>query len=201
GLLFGLVPAWRMSHLDPSLALREGARGMTGGGRPNLLHNWLVIAETAVSLVLLIAAGMLIRSFVEVLRVDPGFDPHHVLTAQISLPAAHYPHDRRLQFYDAFLARLAALPGVQSAAAGYPLPLSSSDIDISFTIEGRPVAPGDEPNAAVGIVTPGYFETLRIPILAGRAFTARDGTKAPPVVIVNEAFARKFFPGEDPDRK
>jgi predicted permease len=198
GLIFGLVPAWRMSHLDPSLALREGARGMTGGRRRNLLHNWLVIAETAVSLVLLIAAGLLIRSFVEVLRVDPGFDPHHVLTAQISLPAVRYPHDRRLQFYDAFLARLAALPGVQSAAAGYPLPLTSGYIDISFSIEGRPVAPGDEPGAALGIATPGYFETLRIPILAGRAFTARDGTKAPPVVIVNEAFARKFFPGENP---
>ena len=198
GLLFGLVPAWRMSRLDPSLALREGARGMTGGRRRNLLHNWLVIAETAVSLVLLIGAGLLIRSFVQVLRVDPGFDPHHVLTAQINLPDARYPHDRKLQFYGAFLARLAALPGVESAAAGYPLPLSSSDIDISFTIEGRPVAPGDEPNAAVGIVTPGYFETLRIPILAGRAFTAHDGTTAPPVVIVNEAFARKFFPGEDP---
>jgi predicted permease len=198
GLLFGLVPAWRMSHLDPSLALREGARGMTGGRRRNLLHNWLVIAETAVSLVLLIAAGLLIRSFVQVLRVDLGFDPHHVLTARINLPAARYPHDRRLQFYDAFLARLAALPGVESAAAGYPLPLTSGNIGISFTIEGRPVAPGDEPGAAVGIATPGYFETLRIPILAGRAFTARDGTKAPPVVIVNEAFARKFFPDENP---
>jgi len=198
GLLFGLVPAWRMSRLDPSLALREGARGMTGGRRRNLLHNWLVIAETAVSLVLLIAAGLLIRSFAEVLRVDPGFDPHHLLTARINLPEALYPHDRRLQFYDAFLARLAALPGVESAAAGYPLPLTSGNIGISFSIEGRPVAPGDEPDAAVGIATPGYFETLRIPILAGRAFTARDGTKAPPVVIINEAFARKFFPGENP---
>jgi predicted permease len=198
GLLFGLVPAWRMSRLDPSLALREGARGMTGGRRRNLLHNWLVIAETAVSLVLLIAAGLLIRSFVQVLGVDPGFDPHHLLTARINLPEALYPHDRRLQFYDAFLARLAALPGVESAAAGYPLPLTSGNIGISFSIEGRPVAPGDEPSAAVGIATPGYFETLRIPILAGRAFTARDGTKAPPVVIINEAFARKFFRGENP---
>ena len=196
GLLFGVLPAWRMSRLDPSLALRDGGRSVTGGRGQHNLHHWLVVAETAIGLILLVGAGLLIRSFVRVLHVDPGFDPRHVLTANLNLPAKTYDREKRVQFYNQLLARLAALPGVQSAAAGWPLPLSNSNIGISFDIEGRPTAPGDQPTEALSIVTADFFQTMRIPILAGRAFSVRDDVKATPVMVINERFARKYFPGE-----
>jgi len=196
GLLFGVLPAWRMSRLDPSLALRDGGRSVTGGRGQHNLHHWLVVAETAIGLILLVCAGLLIRSFVRVLHVDPGFDPRHVLTANLNLPAKTYDREKRVQFYNQLLARLAALPGVQSAAAGWPLPLSNSNIGISFDIEGHPTPPGDQPTEALSIVTADFFQTMRIPILAGRAFSVRDDVKATPVMVINERFARKYFPGE-----
>jgi predicted permease len=198
GLLFGIAPAWRMSRLDPALALRDGGRSMTAGRSQHRLHNALVMAETAIGLVLLVGSGLLMRSFVRVLRVDPGFDARHVLTARLQVPSARYTQPQRLQFYDRLLGKLQAVPGVQSVAAGYPLPLEGGDIGISFEIEGRPTAPGDEPTEQLALVTPDFFRTLRIPILSGRAFTARDDSKATPVIIVNERFARKYFPGQNP---
>ena len=149
-------------------------------------------------MVLLIGAGLLIRSFVHVLNVDPGFDPRHVLTAELSLPDAQYPSLKKTQFYDQLLARVRALPGVESVAAGAPLPLSHGNISIAFTIEGRPVSATDEPVSAVSFVTPGFFQTMRIPLLSGRDFAATDDPKNPAVVVVNQAFARKYFPGENP---
>jgi putative ABC transport system permease protein len=198
GLLFGVAPAWRMSRLDPALALRDGGRSTTAGRGQHRLHNWLVMAETAVGLVLLVGSGLLIRSFVHVLHVDPGFDTRHVLTARLTVPMARYPDLQRLRFYDRLVEKLKALPGVQSVAAGYPLPLEGGNIGITFQIEGRPTAPGDAPSEQVAVVTPDFFRTLRIPILSGRAFTPRDGPKGTPVIIVNERFARKYFPGENP---
>jgi putative ABC transport system permease protein len=197
GMLFGVLPAWRMSRLDPSLALREGARSVTSGRGQHRLNSVLVIVETAIGLVLLVGAGLLIRSFMQVLNVDPGFNPHHVLTASVSLPENQYPDLKKAQFYDELLPRLAALPGVKSVSSAYPLPLSHNNIGISFTIEGRPIAKGDEPSAPVTIVTPDFFRTLDIPLLSGRAFLATDDSKSPGVVIVNQAFARKYFPNED----
>jgi len=198
GLLFGVLPAWRMSRLDPSLALRDAGRSVTGGRGQHNLHHWLVVAETAIGLILLVGAGLLIRSFVEVLHVDPGFDPRRVLTASLHLPDNAYDRQEKIEFYNQLLARLTALPGVQSAAAGWPLPLSNSDIGISFQIEGHPTAPGDAPSEAMSIVTADFFRTMRIPILSGRAFSVRDDTKAVPVIVINERFARKYFPGENP---
>ncbi len=198
GLLFGVLPAWRMSRLDPSLALRDGGRSVTGGRGQHNLHHWLVVAETAIGLILLAGSGLLIRSFVRVLHVDPGFDPRHVLTASLNLPARAYDREKRIQFYNQLLARLATLPGVRSSAAGWPLPLSNGDIGISFQIEGRPTAPGDEPSEAMSIVTADFFQTMRIPILAGRAFSVRDDIKATPVMMINERFAHRYFPGENP---
>jgi predicted permease len=197
GMLFGVLPAWRMSRLDPSLALREGARSVTSGRGQHRLNSVLVIVETAIGLVLLVGAGLLIRSFMQVLNVDPGFNPHHVLTASVSLPENQYPDLKKAQFYDELLPRLAALPGVKSVSSAYPLPLSHNNIGISFTIEGRPIAKGDEPSAPVTIVTPEFFRTLDIPLLSGRAFLATDDSKSPGVIIVNQAFARKYFPNED----
>ncbi len=198
GVLFGVLPAWRMSRLDPALALREGTRNVTSGRGQHRLNDVLVVAETAIGLVLLVGAGLLIHSFMRVLSVDPGFDPHHVVTAKLDLPDNQYRELKKPQFYDQLLPRLKTLPGVESVSAGFPIPLSRNNIGISFTIEGRPVAKGDEPDAPVSIVTPGFFRTLRIPVLSGRDFLLTDDSKAPAVVIVNQAFARKFFPGEDP---
>jgi predicted permease len=198
GMLFGVLPALRISQLDPALALREGTRTVTGGRRQHRLQTWLVIGETALGLVLLVGAGLLIRSFVSVLHVDPGFDPHGVFTARISLPDNGYKHDQRIQFFEQLIPRLASLPGVTSVSAGYPLPMSGSNIGVSFTVEGHQVARADHPSESVGLVLPAYFETMRIPLIAGRTFAAQDGAKAPPVAIVNQAFAKKYFPGVNP---
>lgn len=198
GLLFGVLPAWRLSRLDPLVAIREGSRNVAGERSQHRLHNGLVIGETAIGLVLLVSSGLLIRSFIRVLEVDPGFDPKVVLTGDLTLPDKRYTQPQKVQFYDLLLARVAALPGVRSVSAGWPLPLSGSDIGISFQIEGHPTAPGDAPAESLSVVTADYFRTMRIPILSGRAFTARDDSKAKPVIIINARFARKYFAGEDP---
>jgi predicted permease len=198
GLLFGVLPAWRMSRFDPLLALREGSRGMAGGRRQHRVQSWLLISQTALGLVLLVGAGLLIRSFIRVLNVDPGFDTHHVLTANLSVPSSRYKRPERIDFYHRLFGRLAALPGVESVSAGFPLPLSGSHIDIDIAIEGRPVAKGDQPSEQLAVITPDFFRTMKIPILRGRAFTAADDTTGKPVIIINDKFARKYFPGENP---
>jgi putative ABC transport system permease protein len=198
GLLFGVLPALRMSQLRPVQAMREGSRTVAGGRREGHVHGALVVAQTAIGLVLLVGSGLLIRSLVRIVNVDPGFDPKQVLTARIAVSFDRLDHDQHLQFYSQLLARLSALPGVKSASAGWPLPMSDSNASISFSIEGRPIAKGDEPSESLGIVMPGYFETMHIPLLSGRNFGEQDGIHALPVMIVNEAFARKYFPQENP---
>ena len=198
GILFGVVPALRVSQLAPALALRDGTRTVTSGRGHHRLQTWLVIAETALGLVLLVGAGLLIRSFVSVLRVDPGFDAHHVLTARYTMPDAGYPHDRKIHFVEELTSRLAALPGVTSASAGWPMPMSGSDATISFTVEGHPVAKADHPSESLGVAQPGYFETMRIPLIAGRTFNELDQPKSAPVAIIDQAFAKKYFPGVNP---
>jgi predicted permease len=196
GLLFGLLPAWRTSKAAPSRALREAARSLSSGRHEHRLHSALVIAQTTIGLVLLVGSGLLIRSFFHVLRVDPGFDPRNVFTARIRVPSDRYSHDQHFQFYEQLLQKLAAIPGVKSASAGWPLPLSNSHATVSFEIAGRPVLPGDRPSESLSVVMPGYFETLRIQLLSGRNFTDQDGLQGSPVAIVNQAFARKYFPNE-----
>jgi len=198
GMLFGVLPALRMSRLSPSIALREGGRSVTSGIGQHRLHSVLVVAETAMSLVLLVGSGLLIHSFVRILNVDPGFDPHNLLTARPGLPFNAYPDLKHLQFYDELQRRIAAMPGVQSVAAGYPTPLGGDQIDVSFSIEGQPVAPGAHPDEQLSVVTPGFFQTMRIPILSGRDFRLEDKSQGHPVIIINQSFARKYFPGENP---
>jgi predicted permease len=198
GLLFGILPAMRISRLDPALALREGTRSVAGGRGQHRLQTWLVIGETALGLVLLVGAGLLIRSFVSVLHVDPGFDPHGVFTARMTLPDNGYKHDQKIQFMEQLMPKLAALPGVKSASAGWPLPMAGGGLGISFTVEGHPLPKADHPTEQAALALPGYFETMRIPLLTGRTFTANDGSKAPPVAIVSEGFAKKYFPGVSP---
>ena len=200
GLLFGVLPAWRISQLEPVQALREGTRSVTGGRGQHRLHNGLVIAQTAIGLVLLVSSGLLIRSFVRIVNVDPGFDPKHVLTARmrVNIPFDPLNHDRHVQFYRQLLTRLSALPGVQSASAGWPLPMSNTNATVRFAIEGRTIAEADRPSESVGVVMPGFFEMMRIPLVSGRTFGEQDGSKAAQVILINQAFARKYFPGENP---
>jgi predicted permease len=198
GLLFGVLPAWRVSRSSPALALRDGSRSVTGGHGQNRIHNGLVIAQTAIGLVLLVGSGLFIRSFVRILNVDPGFDPKQVLTARVGVSFGKLQHDQHVQFYEQLLGRVSALPGVRSASAGWPLPMSGGNASISFGIEGRPVAKGDEPSESAGLAMPGYFETMHIPLVAGRTFDERDGLKGAPTLLINRAFADKYFPGENP---
>lgn len=198
GLLFGVLPAWQMSQVEPLSALREGSRSMSSGRARHRLHSGLVIAQTAIGLILLAGSGLLIHSFIRILHVDPGFDANHLFTARVRVSWDHYSHDQHYQFYEQLLPKLAAIPGVQAASAGWPLPLSDSHATVSFAIEGRPVAPGDRPSETVALAMPGFFETLRIPLLSGRAFTDQDGLQGIPVAIINQAFAKKYFPGENP---
>jgi predicted permease len=158
----------------------------------------LVIAETALGLVLLVTAGLLLRSFHRLLQVDPGFDPEHVLTFSFDLPDAKYSQEQQIRFYHDFLAKLRSLPGVAAAGGLSPLPLSGDNFIISFQIEGHPVAEADEPSADTRFASPEIFRTLGIPLIAGRDFNERDDLQSPRVVIVNEAFAKRFFPNENP---
>lgn len=198
GLLFGAFPAWRVSHSALERGLREGSRTVQGGRAQNRLQNGLVVAQTAIGIILLIGSGLLMSSFVHILNVNPGFDPKHILTGRVGVSFNTLNHDQHFLFFQRLLARISALPGVQAASAGWPLPMSNNEASITFSIEGRPVAKGDEPAAELGIAMPGYFDTMRVPLIAGRAFGGQDGLKGPPTIIINQAFARKYFLGQNP---
>ena len=199
GLVLGVVPAWKMVRSAPALSLQDAQRGMTAGRRQHALHSGLVIGEVAISLVLLVGAGLLIRSFSRVVATDPGFDPNHLLTFRVATPEARYSDGKRVAFFNQMLERLRALPGVQSATGSFPLPLTGGDIRIGFTIEGQPVEPGNEPSERVSLTARDFFQTMHIPLKSGRFFLpSEQAAKAPAVAIVNEAFARKYFVGQNP---
>ncbi len=200
GILFGLVPAIQMARTDLISTLREGGRGNSMGFRRNSLRSALVIGEVALALMLLSGAGLLMRSFYRLQGVDPGFDPHDVLTFRTNLPSARYKTDPpTIAFYDRALSAIRALPGVTAAGAGQIFPLSGDDYILSFTQIGKPpLGPGNQPSAAYYSVTPGYFEALRIPVKTGRDFTAHDTADAPAVCVISESMARQFYRGENP---
>jgi putative ABC transport system permease protein len=199
GILFGLVPALHSSKTELTETLKEGARGGSGeGARRNRVRSVLVVSELAIAVILLVGAGLLIQSLWRLRQVSPGFNSQNVLTFVVGVPEVKYPTAKQSQFYHDLVARLEALPGVVSAGAVIPLPLNGDRFSISFEVEGRPVAKGDQPSADFFVIAPGYFKTMGIPLIKGRDFTDRDDKKGPPVVIVNEAFARKHFPNEDP---
>ncbi len=197
GLAFGLAPAWQASRNREASALKEGGRSSVTSGR--WMRGILLVAEVALSIVLLVGAALLLRSFARVTNIDPGFRAERVLAFRVALPQTSYP-DRaaRLAFFDRLLTRLRSLPQVRSAAATQTLPMRG-DYYLSFEIQGRPKPrPGEGFSASYRVGSPGYFESLGVPLKRGRTFTERDAEKAPLVAIIDEAFAARHFPGEDP---
>jgi putative ABC transport system permease protein len=199
GILFGLAPAIHSARLDMNDSLKEGGRGATEGRGRNRVHSLLVVSEVALSLVLLVGAGLLIKSFVKLRNTDPGFDPRNTLTASLSLAPVRYAKDEQVnQFYDQLIERVRALPGVQEVGAVAPLPLSNNGMSYSFVITDRPEPPpGQGLSASARFATPGYFRAMGIPLRRGRLFTEQDRADAPAVLVVNDAFARRYFSGEE----
>ena len=197
GLAIGLLPAWQASNVNVLEALKEAGRGSIGSG--NRLRASLVVAEVSLSLVVLIAAGLLLTSFARLQRVEPGFEPMGVFTARLALPPQRYSREKLAAFYEQLYRRLATLPGATSAALTDRLPLTGGQMPAVVAVAGRPLPPFSErAQANRHLVSPKYFSTLGIPIRAGRDFDERDNARVPHVAIVNETFARQNFPGEDP---
>jgi putative ABC transport system permease protein len=196
-LAFGIVPALQASRTAPTLGL-QGTMRTSAGRSEGRVRGALVVAETAIGVVLLVSAGLFLRNFNRLLNTSPGFDTQHVVTARLNLPDARYRYLQQIAFYDELLPEIGALPGVQSVAATAPLPLSGSRYGISFEQRGAPVAESERTSASFGMVSPGYFHTMRIPIIRGREFGPADNDAAPRVLIVNESFARRYFPGQNP---
>ncbi|HEX4666950.1 MAG TPA: ABC transporter permease [Chthoniobacterales bacterium] len=199
-LIFGLVPALQASRPQVEQSLREASRGSTGGVRSHRLRFAFVVSQFALSLVLLVGAGLLIRSFAQLRAVKPGFEPRGVITFWQALPKARYGEvDQQTQFFDKLLAKLTALPGIEDAGIASPLPFSGNDQGRTFTIVGQPAPQqGMEPSASLLTTNGSYFRTMRIPLKRGRLFEARDNKEAKPVVLINDTFARKYFPNENP---
>ncbi len=201
GIIFGLVPAvqgTRSSGLFEEL--KEGTGRASSSLRHHRARHLLVISEVALALTLLITAGLTIRSFYHVLQVNPGFQPAGLLTMQISLPESKYPKPpQAATFYHELLERIRALPGVVSAGAVTPLPLTGEGWQMDFYTEGQPIPqPGQFPNSDYHSVSPDYFQTMNIPLLRGRTFSDADNDTTPRVGIVSQSFARRYWPGEDP---
>jgi len=198
GILFGLAPALQASKPDLNETLKSSTRGNTANR--HRLRSLLVVSEVALALTLLVVAGLLIRSFVRLQQVEPGFNSKNVLTMQISLPQTRYPgEEQQIAFFQQLLPRIEALPNVESAGVVNSLPLSGQGAGINFQIAGAPPAPpGEQLESQYRIASPNYFSTMSIPLLRGRVFTERDDLKAPGVVMINQAMARRYFPNEDP---
>ncbi|HEX4546005.1 MAG TPA: ABC transporter permease, partial [Candidatus Acidoferrum sp.] len=198
GILFGLAPAWHARRIDLNDTLKEGGTKTEAGGHH--LRSAFVVAQVALSFVLLMGAGLVVRSFLRLEGTPTGFNPQNLLTLRVDLPASRYPkHQQEIAFFSDALQKIAALPGVESAASVAFLPFSDMLAGTDFTIVGRPApAPGDAPITNVVIAMPAYFSTMRIPLRRGRLFAERDTAEAPRVFVVNETFARRYFPNDDP---
>jgi putative ABC transport system permease protein len=200
GLLFGLAPALHGSKPDLNESLKEGSGAVVPGSRRQGLRSLLIVSEVALSLVLLIGAGLTIRSFARLRSVDTGFARENVITAQFSLPGSKYQNQQKwADFYKRSLERLEGIPGVQAVGMVSHLPLSGSDAAFSFEIEKHPTGPdGRSPWARIRAATPDYFKAMGIPLIGGREFDDRDAQGKPAVLIISEQMAERYWPGEDP---
>lgn len=199
GLFFGLVPALQASRTDPRQGLHEGGRGSSRSGRQARLREVLVVGEVGLACLLLMGAGVMLRSFVNLLRLDPGFQPEHVLTAEIALPNANYKTtDNIASFYQRLLINLNTLPGVRAVGAGTDLPWTGYDENLGgFTIEGKTPPPNEEFHARYHTASPDYFRAIGIPLVRGRFFNDRDTKDTPRVLLINDVMARRYWPSED----
>ncbi|HJZ68918.1 MAG TPA: ABC transporter permease [Blastocatellia bacterium] len=197
GIIFGLVPALQSSKPDLNETLKEAGRGSTGSR--HLFRSGLVVSEVALTMVLLIGAGLMIRSFYRLLQVNPGFNYDHLLTFNISLPQKKYPEDQqRINFYDQVVDRLRALPGVESVGLATGLPLGNNGWQTSFVVDGQPPPePGKLPLTEFAVTSPDYFQTMGITLLKGRNFSEQDKKDSPGVTLIDEEFARRYWPDEE----
>jgi len=196
GLLFGLAPALQASKVSLTESLKKTGRS-SGGEDKARLHSTLVVSEIALAVVLLLGAGLLLQSFLRLKRVDPGFDPHHVLTFQLDAPGGT-GGAQLAGFFREAVARIGAVPGASAASAAASLPLTGDNIASSFEIEGQPTPMSSRPSADFNAVEPNYFHTLGTALISGRDFTPQDDSRSTPVVIVNRTLAHGFFPNQNP---
>ncbi|HEX4683836.1 MAG TPA: ABC transporter permease [Gemmatimonadaceae bacterium] len=198
GLVFGALPAMQANDPEVATTLRAGGRGALNRPHANRTKRTIVVAELALAVMLLSGAGLLLRSFGRLMSVDPGFNPDGVITMKVLLPEAKYDSTTTANFIREAETRARALPGVQTVALANMVPLDGGSYDFTFTIRGRPAArPSDEPGAEVRTVTPDFFRVLGMPVIRGRGFTTGDVNTAPHVYMVNESFAKKFFPHDE----
>lgn len=198
GFLFGLMPAMQVSSPNLAEEMRSGSISSTERRSQHRLRSALIIGEITVGIVLLTGAGLLIRSLEKLSHIDLGFNPGHVLTASFDLSSARYKPDQMNSFITELLQRIRALPGVVNASGAMPLPLSDDDWSVDFDLADHPLPEAQQPAAGFYVVQPGFFETMQIPLLRGRTFDERDSRNGKPSVIISQAFARKYFPNQDP---
>jgi putative ABC transport system permease protein len=197
GVLFGLAPALHASRFNLFRSLKEGGRTATAGIGHSRLRALLVISQVSLAVVLLIGASLLIESVFHLVHESPGFDPHGVMAFNLDLPDSRYGKpEQSADFFRELLGRIRTVPGVKNASGVMPLPLSGDTLRTSFEIEGKPMAKSDLPRTQIRAVGLDYFQAMRIPLMEGREFTARDDRHAPHVIIINQTLARKFFPNE-----
>lgn len=197
GVLVGLAPALTSASINPQATLQDHSRGAIGSGARRRIRSGLVVAEVALAVALTVGAGLLLRSFVHLVNVDPGFDTEHLLTWQMNLPDRLRSADERRAFYRDFFARMEALPGVQRAGGTTRVPLGSTSVSTTVQIDGRPVPIAELPEVQFRRAMHDYFAAMAIPIVRGRGFTLDDGPAAPSVAVINETMARRLFPGDD----
>jgi putative ABC transport system permease protein len=199
GLLFGTAPALQSLKLNLNESLKEGGRATSGGKRQSRTRGALVVTEVALALALLLGAGLLMRSFLKLQQTDPGFNPKGVLTMSLVLPGARYAYgEPQISFLQRLLEPVSALPGVRSAGVTSDLPWTGyQNVASGFTIEGKTFPPDREPQAQYHFISADYMRTIGVPLLSGRWFNARDTRKSQPVILINQAMARKYWPGED----
>src|SRR5919112_1750948 len=201
GLIFGLVPALQSSRPMLNETLKEGGRSATGGAGRRRVRSFLVVTEVTLSLVLLVGAGLLLKSFFRLRAVNPGFNPQNILTMQLDLTGPNYQKGAQdISFHDRLLERVTALPGVEAAATASTVPIApdAGFSRLAFAVEGQTPDPADPPVAFYNGVSPDYFRTMQIPLVQGRAFDEHDVRGAQNVAVVNETLARRYFPGSDP---